>query len=74
MDDLGVAFPGYIPELTADELRLLPLLATPLSFLEISQILDVPRAEIQATAISIYAKLGIELQRRSRAEDEPRQG
>jgi ATP/maltotriose-dependent transcriptional regulator MalT len=69
-----MTFRDYIPELTADELRLLPLLATPLSFLEISQILDVPRAEVQAAAVSIYAKLGIELQRRSRAEDDPRPG
>jgi len=66
---------GGDPELTGGEQRLLPLLATPLSFLETSQILDVPRAGVQAAAISIYAKLGIELQRRSRAEDDdPRTG
>jgi ATP/maltotriose-dependent transcriptional regulator MalT len=61
--------PGSAPELTGSERRLLPLLATPLSFLEIGQILDVPREAVQAHAISIYAKLGVEMQRRS-CEDE----
>jgi ATP/maltotriose-dependent transcriptional regulator MalT len=61
---------GRDPELTGGERRLLPLLATPLSLSEISQILDVPREEILVAAISIYAKLGIGLQQRPRAEGE----
>ena len=65
---------GRDPELTGGEQRLLPLLATPLSLSEISQILDVPREEILAAAISIFAKLGIGLQRRPRPEGEPRLG
>ena len=64
---------GRDPELTGGEQRLLPLLATPLSLSEISQILGVPREEIQAAAISIFAKLGIGLQQ-PRGEDEPRLG
>jgi hypothetical protein len=55
--------PRRHPELTASELRLLPLLTTPLSFGEISRLLDVPRHEIQATAISTYHKLGVWRQR-----------
>ena len=65
---------GRDPELTGGEQRLLPLLATPLSLSEISQILDVPREEILAAAISIFAKLGIGLQQRPRPEAEPRLG
>ena len=69
-----MTLPGGDPELTGGEQRLLPLLATPLSLSEISQILDVPRKEILAAAISIFAKLGIGSQQRPRGEDEPRLG
>jgi DNA-binding NarL/FixJ family response regulator len=51
-----------LPELTEDESRLLPLLATQLSFGDISRLLELPRDEIAATAQSIFRKLGIESQ------------
>jgi LuxR family maltose regulon positive regulatory protein len=47
------------PALTAGEVRLLPLLATQLSLVEIARLLEVPRSEIEAQAILIYRKLGI---------------
>src|SRR5262249_57106816 len=58
---------GVMPEpegvrqagLTAAELRLLPLLATPLSFREIAQQLFVSRNTIKTQAISVYRKLGV---------------
>lgn len=46
-----------MPELTSDELRLLPLLTTPLSFTEIGRLLDLPRDAVAAEARSIYRKL-----------------
>jgi LuxR family transcriptional regulator, maltose regulon positive regulatory protein len=51
--------PSGSPGLTASELRLLPLLATPLSFDEIAQLLELQRDEIRIEAISIYRKLGL---------------
>jgi LuxR family maltose regulon positive regulatory protein len=44
--------------LTAAELRLLPLLATHLSFREIAERLFVSRNTIKTQAISVYRKLG----------------
>jgi LuxR family maltose regulon positive regulatory protein len=45
--------------LTPAELRLLPLLATHLSFREIAQQLFVSRNTIKTQAISVYRKLGV---------------
>jgi LuxR family maltose regulon positive regulatory protein len=45
--------------LTPAELRLLPLLATHLSFREIAEHLDVSRNTVKTQAISIYRKLGV---------------
>jgi LuxR family maltose regulon positive regulatory protein len=54
--------------LTAAELRLLPLLATHLSFREIGEQLYVSRNTIKTQAISVYRKLGVS--RRSDAIDQ----
>jgi len=51
--------PDRLPELTESELRLLPLLATPLSFAEMGRLLDVARDEILSEAVVIYSKLGL---------------
>lgn len=45
--------------LTGAELRLLPLLATHLSFREIADQLQVSRNTVKTQAISIYRKLGV---------------
>jgi LuxR family maltose regulon positive regulatory protein len=45
--------------LTPAELRLLPLLATHLSFREIADHLNVSRNTVKTQAISIYRKLGV---------------
>jgi LuxR family transcriptional regulator, maltose regulon positive regulatory protein len=45
--------------LSAAELRLLPLLATHLSFREIGQRLFVTQNTVKTQAISIYRKLGV---------------
>jgi LuxR family transcriptional regulator, maltose regulon positive regulatory protein len=45
--------------LTTAELRLLPLLATHLSFTEIGQRLYLSKHTIKTQAISIYRKLGV---------------
>jgi LuxR family maltose regulon positive regulatory protein len=45
--------------LTPAELRLLPLLATHLSFREIAERLAVSRNTVKTQAISIYRKLGV---------------
>jgi LuxR family maltose regulon positive regulatory protein len=45
--------------LTPAELRLLPLLATHLSFREIADDLHVSRNTVKTQAISIYRKLGV---------------
>jgi LuxR family maltose regulon positive regulatory protein len=47
------------PGLTPAELRLLPLLATHLSFREIAEQLRVSRNTVKTQAISIYRKLGV---------------
>ena len=49
--------------LTAAELRLLPLLATHLSFREIAERLYVSRNTVKTQAISIYRKLGVSSRR-----------
>ena len=50
---------GSAAGLTPAELRLLPLLATHLSFREIAQQLFVSRNTIKTQAISVYRKLGV---------------
>ena len=50
---------GHHTGLTPAELRLLPLLATHLSFREIAQQLFVSRNTIKTQAISVYRKLGV---------------
>jgi LuxR family maltose regulon positive regulatory protein len=51
--------PGRASGLTGAELRLLPLLATHLSFREIGSKLYVSRNTIKTQAISVYRKLGV---------------
>jgi LuxR family maltose regulon positive regulatory protein len=51
--------PEGLPQLTTSERRLLPLLATPLSFEEIARLLEIPRDHVRSEAISIYRKLGV---------------
>ena len=48
-----------VPALTPAESRLLPLLATPLSLLEIARLVELPRDEVEAQARTIYTKLGL---------------
>jgi LuxR family maltose regulon positive regulatory protein len=50
---------GRMSTLTAAELRLLPLLATHLSFREIAERLYVSRNTVKTQAISVYRKLGV---------------
>ena len=50
---------GTVTGLTAAELRLMPLLATHLSFREIAEKLHVSRNTIKTQAISVYRKLGV---------------
>jgi LuxR family maltose regulon positive regulatory protein len=50
---------GHYAGLTRAELRLLPLLATHLSFREIAEQLFVSRNTIKTQAISVYRKLGV---------------
>ncbi|HEU0194065.1 MAG TPA: LuxR C-terminal-related transcriptional regulator [Gaiellales bacterium] len=50
---------GWASTLTPAELRLLPLLATHLSFREIGQQLSISRNTVKTQAISIYRKLGV---------------
>ena len=52
-----------VPELTSSEQRLLPLLTTTLGFNEIARALEVPRDAVQADALEIYRKLGLERER-----------
>ena len=51
--------PG-VSALTTAELRLLPLLATHLSFPQIGEELFVSRNTIKSQAVSIYRKLGVD--------------
>ena len=48
-----------VSALTTAELRLLPLLATHLNFLEIGQRLYISKHTVKTQAISIYRKLGV---------------
>ena len=57
--ELDRASAGSGSSLTAAELRLLPLLATHLSFREIGERLFVSRNTIKTQAISVYRKLGV---------------
>ena len=50
---------GRASTLTPAELRLLPLLATYLSFREIGEHLFVSRNTVKSQAISVYRKLGV---------------
>src|SRR6185312_13558987 len=56
---LPTAGNGRASRLTPAELRLLPLLATHLSFREIGERLHVSRNTIKTEAISVYRKLGV---------------
>jgi hypothetical protein len=47
------------PDLTISDMRLLQLLATPLSLQGIAQLLETPHGEVLAQAKSSYAKLGL---------------
>jgi len=49
----------HLAGLTRAELRLLPLLATHLTFREIAEQLFVSRNTIKTQAISVYRKLGV---------------
>ena len=54
----GTGDAGWAATLTAAELRLLPLLATHLSFQEIGEHLFLSRNTVKTEAIAIYRKLG----------------
>ena len=51
--------PGRATRLTGAELRLLPLLATHLSFPEIGSVLFISRNTVKTEALSIYRKFGV---------------
>jgi len=57
LDTLRGGHPG-VSTLTTAELRLLPLLATHLHFLEIGQRLYISKHTVKTQAVSIYRKLG----------------
>jgi LuxR family transcriptional regulator, maltose regulon positive regulatory protein len=57
-DELGQGM-GGASSLTAAELRLLPLLSTHLSLLEIGERLHLSRNTVKTHAVSIYRKLGV---------------
>ena len=59
VDAMPEARPGKGSGLTGAELRLLPLLATHLSFREIGERLFVSRNTVKTQAISLYRKLGV---------------
>jgi LuxR family maltose regulon positive regulatory protein len=59
IEDMPEDGPSSNSALTAAELRLLPLLATHLSFREIGERLFVSRNTIKTQAISVYRKLGV---------------
>jgi LuxR family maltose regulon positive regulatory protein len=58
IDTMPSAAPGRTVRLTAAELRLLPLLATHLSFREIGAHFFLSRHTVKTQAISAYRKLG----------------
>jgi LuxR family maltose regulon positive regulatory protein len=57
LDTIRQGHPG-VSTLTTAELRLLPLLATHLNFLEIGQRLYISKNTVKTQAVSIYRKLG----------------
>jgi LuxR family maltose regulon positive regulatory protein len=57
--ELGGATTGRSSGLTGAELRLVPLLATHLSFREIGLRLFISRNTVKTQAISVYRKLGV---------------
>jgi LuxR family maltose regulon positive regulatory protein len=59
VDRMPEAANGNGTGLTGAELRLLPLLATHLSFREIGERLHVSRNTVKTQAISVYRKLGV---------------
>jgi LuxR family transcriptional regulator, maltose regulon positive regulatory protein len=59
VDGMPEAANGNRTGLTSAELRLLPLLATHLSFREIGERLHVSRNTVKTQAISVYRKLGV---------------
>ena len=59
LDALVAEGDGHSTRLTSAELRLVPLLATHLSFREIGDRLFVSRNTIKTQAISVYRKLGV---------------
>jgi LuxR family maltose regulon positive regulatory protein len=59
VDTMPEAANGNGTGLTGAELRLLPLLATHLSFREIGERLHVSRNTVKTQAISVYRKLGV---------------
>jgi len=59
VDRVAERHQGRTSTLTAAELRLLPLLATHLSFREIGEHLHVSRNTVKTQAISVYRKLGV---------------
>ncbi len=63
---------GASGRLTPAELRLLPLLATHLSFREIAEQLEVSRNTVKTQAISIYRKLGVSCRSEAIAAAAPR--
>jgi LuxR family transcriptional regulator, maltose regulon positive regulatory protein len=58
LDRVGQGTPGA-SSLTAAELRLLPLLSTHLTLLEIGERLHLSRNTVKTQAVSIYRKLGV---------------
>ena len=56
---MAAAHEGKASTLTPAELRLLPLLATYLSFREIGEHLFISRNTVKTQAISVYRKLGV---------------
>ena len=56
---MAAAQEGRASTLTAAEMRLLPLLATYLSFREIGEHLFISRNTVKTQAISVYRKLGV---------------
>jgi LuxR family transcriptional regulator, maltose regulon positive regulatory protein len=58
LDGVGQGTPGA-SSLTAAELRLLPLLSTHLTLLEIGERLHLSRNTVKTQAVSIYRKLGV---------------
>jgi LuxR family maltose regulon positive regulatory protein len=59
LDRVAAAQDGRASTLTPAELRLLPLLATYLSFREIGEHLFISRNTVKTQAISVYRKLGV---------------